>query len=94
MRVRLHVACRTLHVVMQSATQHRRKAKQCKAKQSEPKRQPARPLARLTVSPEGEGVLSLPGLSPARSGVVVSMALAQTTGFLARRSEATRFAVL
>lgn len=38
--------------------------------------------------------MSLPGLSPARSRLVVSMALAQTSRFLASGCETTRFTVL
>lgn len=48
----------------------------------------------LSVSPEGEGVVSLPGLSPSSGGLVVTVSLAQATGFLAGRCEATGFAVL
>lgn len=43
---------------------------------------------------EVEGVVSLPGLSPAGSGLVESVSLAQTTGLLASGSETTRLAVL
>lgn len=38
--------------------------------------------------------MSLPGLSPAGSGLVESVSLAQTTGLLASGSETTRLAVL
>lgn len=38
--------------------------------------------------------MSLPGLSSPSSGLVVSVSLAQTTGFLAGSGEATGFAVL
>ena len=46
------------------------------------------------VSPEGQGVESLPGLSPSSGRLVVLVSLAQATGFLAGRGEATGFAVL
>ena len=38
--------------------------------------------------------MSLPGLSAASGGLVVSVTLAQTTGLLASCGESTRFAVL
>lgn len=49
---------------------------------------------RLSVAPEGESVLSLPGLSAASRGVVVTVALVDTTVVLAGGGEATEFAVL
>ena len=48
----------------------------------------------LPVAPEGEGVVPLPGLPPASSGLVVSVSLAQTTALLAGGGEATALAVL
>ncbi len=48
----------------------------------------------LSVAPEREGVVSLPGLSAASLGLVVAVALVEATGLLAGGSEATRLAVL
>lgn len=48
----------------------------------------------LPVAPEGEGVVPLPGLPPAGSGLVVPMSLAKTTALLAGGGEATALAVL
>lgn len=48
----------------------------------------------LSVPPERQGVVSLPGLSSSSGGLVVAVSLTQTTGFLAGRCEATGFAVL
>lgn len=49
---------------------------------------------RLPVAPQGQGVVSLPGLSAAGSGLVVAVALVETTGALAGGGEATGLAVL
>lgn len=49
---------------------------------------------RLTVAPELEGVLPLPGLPPAAAGVVVAVALVETARLLAGGGEATSLAVL
>lgn len=49
---------------------------------------------RLTVSPVALGVETLPGLSPASSGLVVAMTLVETPALLASGSETTEFAVL
>lgn len=48
----------------------------------------------LPVAPEREGVVALPGLSPASSGLVELVTLAETTGLLAGSGEATGLAVL
>lgn len=48
----------------------------------------------MPVSPERQGVLSLPGLSSSSLGIVVSVALVDTSALLAGGSEATAFAVL
>lgn len=48
----------------------------------------------MSVSPEREGVLALPGLSPASLGVVVSVTLVDTSALLASSSETTALAVL
>ena len=48
----------------------------------------------LSVSPERQGVVALPGLSSAGGGLVVAVSLAQATRLLAGRCEATGFAVL
>lgn len=48
----------------------------------------------MSVSPEREGVLALPGLSPASLGVVVSVALVDTSALLAGSGETTALAVL
>ena len=48
----------------------------------------------LAVAPEREGVLLLPGLSAAGAGVVVLVALVDTTGLLAGGGETTSLAVL
>lgn len=50
--------------------------------------------AHLSVAPEGEGVVPLPGLPPAGSGLVVSVSLAETTALLASGGETTALAVL
>jgi hypothetical protein len=49
---------------------------------------------RLPVAPQGQGVVSLPGLSAASGGLVVAVALVETTGALAGGGEATSLAVL
>lgn len=49
---------------------------------------------RLPVAPQGQGVVSLPGLSAASGGLVVAVALVETTGALAGGGEATGLAVL
>lgn len=49
---------------------------------------------RLSVAPEGEGVVSLPGLSAASLGLVVAVTLVETTGLLAGGGETARLAVL
>jgi hypothetical protein len=46
------------------------------------------------VSPQRQGVLPLPRLSPSSLGVVVSVTLVETSALLARSSETTHFAVL
>jgi hypothetical protein len=48
----------------------------------------------LTVAPEGEGVVPLPGLPPARSGVVELVSTAKTTALLAGGGKTTSLAVL
>ena len=48
----------------------------------------------LAVAPEGEGVVPLPGLPPASSGVVVLVSTAETTRLLAGGGETTALAVL
>jgi hypothetical protein len=48
----------------------------------------------LPVAPQGQGVVSLPGLSAAGGGLVVAVALVETTGALAGGGEATGLAVL
>lgn len=48
----------------------------------------------MSVSPEGQGVLAFPGLSAAGLGVVVLVALVDTSALLAGGGEATAFAVL
>jgi hypothetical protein len=50
--------------------------------------------AHLAVTPEGEGVVPLPGLPPASSGVVVLVSTAETTGLLAGGGKTTGLAVL
>jgi hypothetical protein len=52
------------------------------------------PSAHLAVAPEGEGVVPLPGLPPASSGVVVLVSTAKTTALLAGCGETTALAVL
>jgi len=52
------------------------------------------PSAHLAVAPEREGVVPLPGLPPASSGVVVLVSLSKTTALLAGGGEATALAVL
>lgn len=49
---------------------------------------------RLTVSPERQGVVALPGLSAASLGLVVAVTLVETTGLLAGGGETTSLAVL
>lgn len=49
---------------------------------------------RLAVSPVALGVETLPGLSPASSGLVVTMALVETSALLAGGGEATELAML
>lgn len=49
---------------------------------------------RLPVAPQGQGVLPLPGLSPAGRGVVVLVALVDTTGLLASGGETASLTVL
>ena len=48
----------------------------------------------LTVAPEGEGVLPLPGLPPAGSGVVVLVSTTETTALLAGGGKTAALAVL
>jgi hypothetical protein len=48
----------------------------------------------LTVAPKGEGVVSLPGLPPAGSGVVELVSTTKTTALLAGGGETTSLAVL
>ena len=48
----------------------------------------------LAVTPEGEGVVPLPGLPPAGCRLVVAVSLAQTTALLAGGGKATGLAVL
>lgn len=55
---------------------------------------PAAAAASLTVSPQVEGVVALPGLPAASPGLVVAVALVETTGLLAGGSEAALLAVL
>ena len=50
--------------------------------------------AHLSVAPQGEGVVALPGLSASTLRVVVTVALVETTRLLASCGEATRLAVL
>ena len=50
--------------------------------------------ANLAVAPEREGVVPLPGLPPAGSGVVELVSTAKTTALLASGSESTALAVL
>lgn len=49
---------------------------------------------RLAVPPVALGVETLPGLSPASSGLVVAMTLVETPALLAGGSEAAELAVL
>jgi hypothetical protein len=49
---------------------------------------------RLSVAPERQGVVALPGLSAASLGLVVAVALVETAGLLAGGGEATGLAVL
>jgi hypothetical protein len=49
---------------------------------------------RLSVTPEREGVVSLPGLSATSLGLVVAVTLVETTGLLASGSETAGLAVL
>ena len=49
---------------------------------------------RLPVAPQGEGVVLLPGLSAAGLGLVVAVALVETTGLLAGGGETAGLAVL
>jgi len=48
----------------------------------------------LSVSPERQGVVALPGLSATGLGLVVAVTLVETTGLLAGGGEAARLAVL
>lgn len=48
----------------------------------------------LTVAPVALGVLALPGVAATSLGVVVAVALVDTTGLLAGGSETTALAVL
>ena len=48
----------------------------------------------LTVAPEGEGVVPLPGLPPSSSGVVELVSTAETTALLAGGGETAALAVL
>jgi hypothetical protein len=48
----------------------------------------------LTVSPVALGVLALPGVAATGGGVVVAVALVDTTGLLAGSGETTGLAVL
>ena len=52
------------------------------------------PRRRLSVSLKVERVVSLPCLSSARSGLIISVAFAQSARLLASGSETTRFTVL
>lgn len=49
---------------------------------------------RSAVPPQTESIVPLPNLPAAGSGVIVSMALAKTPGFLASRCKTASFAVL
>ena len=49
---------------------------------------------RLPVAPQGQGVLALPGLSPAGGGVVVLVTLVDTTGLLAGGGKTASLTVL
>lgn len=49
---------------------------------------------RLSVAPQGEGVVSLPGLSAASTGLVVAVALVEATRLLAGGGETAALAVL
>jgi hypothetical protein len=68
----------------------------------QPKRNPADIVAcciprlstRLSVAPQGQGVLLLPGLSAASSGVVVLVTTVDTTGLLAGGGKTTSLTVL
>jgi hypothetical protein len=51
-------------------------------------------VRRLSVSPEGQGVVALPGLSAASLGLVVAVTLVETTGLLAGGGKTTSLAVL
>ena len=51
-------------------------------------------LTHLTVTPVALGVVELPGVAAAGLGVVVAVALVDTTRLLAGSSETTGFAVL
>ena len=50
--------------------------------------------SRLTVSPELLGVLASPGVTTTGAGVVVAVALVDTTGLLAGRGKTTSLTVL
>lgn len=54
----------------------------------------ARALMHLTVTPVALGVLELPGVAATSLGVVVAVALVDTTGLLAGGGETTGLAVL
>ncbi len=49
---------------------------------------------RLSIAPEGQGVVLLPGLSAAGAGLVVAVTLVETAGLLAGGGEAAGFTVL
>ncbi len=51
-------------------------------------------FARLSVAPEGQGVVAEPGLPATGTGLVVAVALVETAGLLAGGGEATGLAVL
>jgi hypothetical protein len=48
----------------------------------------------LSVTPQRQSVVSLPGLSPSATGLVVAMAFVDASGFFASGCEAAGFAVL
>lgn len=54
----------------------------------------ARTTMRLAVPPVALGVETFPGLSPASGGLVVAMALVETSALLAGGGESTELAVL
>lgn len=61
---------------------------------SPPQHRSAAPGLHLTVTPVALGVLELPGVAAASLGVVVAVALVDTTGLLAGGGETTGLAVL